>query len=74
MSRFFLNPCPFCGGSADLDVYAPRDGVLSPSILVYCIRCEDCGASTEGIEQGRFDPSPAAEVVKKWNKRTGANS
>ena len=48
--------CPFCGGSASLDENEFEGG------KVYCVYCENCGASTGASEDKQC-------VIDDWNKR-----
>ena len=62
-----LKACPFCGGRAVLHV---SDGV--------CVICNECGNRTmtlcDGQLQGKYTSGAVKSVIKKWNKRVGAQS
>ena len=51
-----IKSCPFCGGSASLDENEFEGG------KVYCVYCENCGASTGASEDKQ-------RVIDDWNKR-----
>lgn len=64
-----LKPCPFCGGTAELSVFAnPRN---------FCsVRCttRSCGGETSGYDLCRTKNTLAensAIVTDAWNRREG---
>ena len=55
-----LDPCPFCGGEAELH-YSD----LFKGQIYYWIGCTECG-----IEQG-YSCNTAEEAIELWNTRKG---
>lgn len=58
MSDYELNPCPFCGGKAQLD----HEGVKS------LVRCTECHATTARIACATYHCSDDL-VIEAWNRR-----
>lgn len=53
-----LEPCPFCGGGAEL-----HDSQRNPRVPMWWVRCKLCGASTA-------THSTKEKAVAAWNRRT----
>ena len=56
-----LDPCPCCGGRAEMIAYQPYDGYVGED-TEYRVRCTACG-----LEISR---DSAREAVEAWKKRT----
>lgn len=65
-----LNPCPFCGGPADLDCHRSfrsiTDGRIEKAIAVYCT---DCSADISVCYSDVPDIQPE-QLIEMWNRRT----
>jgi Lar family restriction alleviation protein len=61
-----LKPCPFCGGKAEIQQFANPQNY-------YCVRCTDCGCSTDGYRRSKTESTEAenkAANAAAWNRRT----
>ena len=63
-----LEPCPFCGGSARVDIasngtfFVAGGGEFMNPTVMYIVRCKECACGTcrhESLEM----------AVKSWNRR-----
>ena len=52
-----LKPCPFCGGEAEKRIFS--------KVKIYiCIRCYDCGAKTEEIQENVHYSAEEVAIAK----------
>ena len=67
-------PCPFCGGTAELDTHQAyaqiANGRIGHRVVVYCA---DCGADQGTCVEDAPDIHPN-EVIERWNKRAALPS
>ena len=56
-----LKPCPHCGGEAE-EIHSSTNGLLSPRIAFYYVRCKACKAT------GPVDRVPQ-KADEAWNRR-----
>jgi Lar family restriction alleviation protein len=62
-----LKPCPFCGGSADLEYTSPAE-IRGDLIYTAWIQCRECGASSESIQQEESQLDKIV-IISAWNTR-----
>lgn len=60
-----INPCPFCGGKAEI-----KTGNLGHITLQQfaVVECTKCGATGEEVAES-LDICATDEAIKKWNNR-----
>ena len=67
-------PCPFCGGTAELDTHQAyaqiANGRIGHRVVVYCA---DCGADQGTCVEDAPDIHPN-EVIERWNKRATSDA
>lgn len=67
-----LKPCPFCGGTADIDTqreYCSPRGNFGEECAVYCLKCDADMSMPYRDLPGWMVDEVAGLVVERWNSR-----
>lgn len=83
MDKYYLKPCPFCGGNAKVigGNYIPEPQFDSTGTFIGIgvtpdcefamtyVECEECGATGQGFDYQVGDEDPVELASRAWNKR-----